>query len=156
LRIGPEQRNLLACAMGGRKANAIAGPHWGASNHDRALARTGEATMGWRAQAAKFGLIFGLVGMMVSTDRAVAYTPEQQAACTDDAMRLCGNFVPDVDQITACMIRSKAQLSQRCAVYFQPPPRAAFANKSARQAKPRAAATASKEKSARAAQRTAK
>ncbi|MCK7475713.1 MAG: hypothetical protein MZV49_24570 [Rhodopseudomonas palustris] len=40
-------------------------------------------------------------------------------------MRLCGNFVPDVDQITACMIRGKAQLSQRCAVYFQPAPRAA-------------------------------
>ncbi len=91
--------------------------------------------MGWRANAAKFGLMTAVVLLAVGSDRAAAYTPEQQQACTDDAMRLCGNFVPDVDQITACMIRNKAQLSQRCAVYFQPAPRAAFANKLSRQAK---------------------
>ena len=91
--------------------------------------------MGWRANAAKFGLMTAVVLLAVGSDRAAAYTPEQQQACTDDAMRLCGNFVPDVDQITACMIRNKAQLSQGCAVYFQPAPRAAFANKPPRQAK---------------------
>lgn len=91
--------------------------------------------MGWRVTAAKFGFMTALILMAVGADRAAAYTPEQQEACSDDAMRLCGKFVPDVDQITACMIRSKAQLSQRCAVYFQPPPRAAFANKPPRQAK---------------------
>jgi hypothetical protein len=48
-----------------------------------------------------------------------AYTPEQQQACTPDAMRLCGEFVPNVDAITACMIQKKAQLSPQCAVYFR-------------------------------------
>jgi hypothetical protein len=48
-----------------------------------------------------------------------AYTPEQQQACTPDAMRLCGEFVPDVDRITACMIRNKAQLSPQCRVFFR-------------------------------------
>jgi hypothetical protein len=48
-----------------------------------------------------------------------AYTPEQQQACTPDAMNLCGEFVPNVDAITACMIRKKAQLSPQCAVYFR-------------------------------------
>jgi hypothetical protein len=53
---------------------------------------------------------------------AHAYTPEQQQACTPDAMRLCGEFVPNVDAITACMIQRKAQLSPECRVYFRPDP----------------------------------
>jgi hypothetical protein len=51
-----------------------------------------------------------------------AYTPEQQQACSGDAMQLCGEFVPDVDRITACMIRKKSQLSPACRVYFRPDP----------------------------------
>lgn len=53
---------------------------------------------------------------------AFAYTPEQQQACTPDAMRLCGNFVPDVDRITACMIQKKSQLSPECRRFFRPGP----------------------------------
>jgi hypothetical protein len=48
-----------------------------------------------------------------------AYTPEQQQACTGDAMQLCGEFVPDVDRITACMIRKKSQLSPGCRAHFR-------------------------------------
>ncbi|WP_025032180.1 hypothetical protein [Bradyrhizobium sp. DOA9] len=48
-----------------------------------------------------------------------AYTQEEQQACTPDAMRLCGEFVPNVDAITACMIKKKAQLSPQCAVFFR-------------------------------------
>jgi len=51
-----------------------------------------------------------------------AYTPEQQQACSGDAMQLCGEFVPDVDRITACMIRKKSQLSSGCRVYFRAGP----------------------------------
>ena len=56
-----------------------------------------------------------------------AYTPEQQQACTPDAMRLCGEFVPNVDAITACMIQKRAQLSPQCRVFFRdgPEPREA-------------------------------
>jgi hypothetical protein len=53
---------------------------------------------------------------------AFAYTQEQQQACTPDAMRLCGNFVPNVDQITACMIARKSQLSPECRRFFRPGP----------------------------------
>jgi hypothetical protein len=52
---------------------------------------------------------------------AQAYTPEQQQACMGDAMQLCGEFVPDVDRVTACMIRKKSQLSPGCRVYFRSP-----------------------------------
>ncbi|MCA1549707.1 hypothetical protein I6F36_23015 [Bradyrhizobium sp. BRP19] len=60
-----------------------------------------------------------------------AYTQEEQQACTPDAMRLCGEFVPNVDAITACMIKRKAQLSPQCAVFFRrgPAPREQRAGK---------------------------
>ncbi|MBR0827091.1 hypothetical protein JQ596_16255 [Bradyrhizobium manausense] len=51
-----------------------------------------------------------------------AYTPEQEQACTPDAMRLCGQFIPNVDAITACMIQRKSQLSPQCRAHFRPGP----------------------------------
>lgn len=51
-----------------------------------------------------------------------AYTQEEQQACSPDAMRLCSEFVPNVDAITACMIKKKAQLSPQCRVFFRSGP----------------------------------
>lgn len=51
-----------------------------------------------------------------------AYTPDQQQACTNDAFRLCSADIPDVDRITACMIRNKSQLSPECRAHFGPDP----------------------------------
>jgi hypothetical protein len=56
---------------------------------------------------------------------AHAYTPEQQQACSGDAFRLCGDAIPDVDRVTACMIARRAQLSPGCRVYFRDPEPAA-------------------------------
>ncbi|MVT66487.1 hypothetical protein GPL21_15415 [Bradyrhizobium pachyrhizi] len=56
---------------------------------------------------------------MLLPGRSEAYTPDQQQACTPDAFRLCGPEIPDVDRITACMIRNKAQLSPACRVFFR-------------------------------------
>jgi hypothetical protein len=52
---------------------------------------------------------------------AQAYTPEQQQACTGDAFRLCGDAIPDVDRVTACMIARRSLLSPGCRVYFRSP-----------------------------------
>jgi hypothetical protein len=52
------------------------------------------------------------------TSVSFAYTPEQQQRCQGDAMRLCGEFIPDVDRITACMIAKKPQLSEGCRAVF--------------------------------------
>jgi hypothetical protein len=72
-------------------------------------------------------LAFGLL-----TGSAYAYTPEQQQMCSGDAMRLCGEYIPDVDRITACMIRKYSQLSEGCqAVFDAPPAPAPAANTSA-------------------------
>jgi hypothetical protein len=50
------------------------------------------------------------------------YTPEQQQACSGDAFRLCSSDIPDVDRITACMIRNKSRLSPDCRVFFRAGP----------------------------------
>jgi hypothetical protein len=68
------------------------------------------------------------LGLMLATALAVsmlptaghAYTPEQQQACSADAFRLCGPEIPDVDRVTVCMVRHKAELSPGCRVFFRP------------------------------------
>jgi hypothetical protein len=65
------------------------------------------------------------VGLILATAIAIwpgvsqAYTPEQEQACSGDAMRVCGAFVPDVDRITVCMIQNKSQLSPPCRAFFR-------------------------------------
>jgi hypothetical protein len=51
-----------------------------------------------------------------------AYTPEQEQACSGDAMRLCSAYIPDVDRITVCMTQNKSQLSPGCRAFFRPEP----------------------------------
>jgi hypothetical protein len=35
-----------------------------------------------------------------------ARTPEQQQACFVDTIKFCGSEIPDVQRITACMVRN--------------------------------------------------
>jgi hypothetical protein len=51
-----------------------------------------------------------------------AHTPEQEQACTGDAFRLCNAEIPNVDRVTACMIRNKSQLSPGCRAQFRSGP----------------------------------
>jgi hypothetical protein len=67
-------------------------------------------------------------------------TFEQQMACTPDVWRLCGDQIPDVNRIVACLRQNTPQLSNGCRAVFesnasaqstdtaravpQPPPRA--------------------------------
>ena len=41
-------------------------------------------------------------------------TPEQQEACTPDAMKLCGASIPDARRVEECLIQRIAVLSLRC------------------------------------------
>ena len=70
------------------------------------------------------------------TSVSFAYTPEQQQRCQGDAMRLCGEFIPDVDRITACMIAKKSQLSEGCRAVFNGEQSAAAGYPSGRPSKP--------------------
>jgi len=46
---------------------------------------------------------------------------KQRKACTPDVQRLCNQYVPDVDQIVACLLREKANLSPACGEVFAVP-----------------------------------
>jgi hypothetical protein len=91
-----------------------------------------------RSRIFQFGLV-SAAALLASMSPAASqnYTAEQQQACSGDAMRLCGAFVPDVDRITVCMIQNKSQLSPGCRVFFRPDPEPVVARK--RSAKPETA-----------------
>lgn len=46
---------------------------------------------------------------------------EDQAACTPDVYSLCSQYIPDEDDIVACLERKKAQLSPACHEVFSRP-----------------------------------
>ena len=41
-------------------------------------------------------------------------TMAQQNACRPDVFQLCGNFIPDVGEIVACLRHNEARLSEAC------------------------------------------
>lgn len=48
-----------------------------------------------------------------------AGTPEQRRACRQDAMKFCGQFIPDVNRIKACMEKNFRKLSPPCRKQFR-------------------------------------
>ena len=46
-------------------------------------------------------------------------TPEQRWACEQDAFRVCGNEIPNVQRITACMVKNIKKLSPACRAQFK-------------------------------------
>ncbi len=62
--------------------------------------------------------------LQLAPSRVVAQgTPEQRAACEDEARWLCSNYIPDADAIKGCMLRNLDQLSPRCRAMFREPRR---------------------------------
>jgi hypothetical protein len=54
-------------------------------------------------------------GLFYYADRASAQVDDAaRQACTPDAMRLCGDVIPDVAKVTACMKAKRALLSAPC------------------------------------------
>jgi hypothetical protein len=93
----------------------------------------GEFMVAVRLRIFHLGLMLAtaLVVSMLAT-AGQAYTPEQQQACSGDAFRLCGPEIPDVDRVTACMVRNKAQLSPDCRAFFRPEPESAATRETTR------------------------
>ncbi len=48
-------------------------------------------------------------------------SPGDQLACTPDVYRLCTQYIPDEDDIVACLQRKKSQLSAGCNAVFSRP-----------------------------------
>lgn len=65
-----------------------------------------------------------LVATMASLVGATAFaqenrgTPEQRAACTPDAFRLCSAYIPDPTGVEVCLRLKKSDLSEACRAVF--------------------------------------
>lgn len=60
-------------------------------------------------------LVLALLSMVASTAPSAGQgTAEQRQACTPDVFKLCSMFIPDADQITACLKDKAAELSDPC------------------------------------------
>jgi hypothetical protein len=59
-----------------------------------------------------------------------AFTQEDaRRLCTPDVLRLCSSEIPDVERITACMRRQRANLSEGCRSVFGKPAQSASADR---------------------------
>jgi hypothetical protein len=79
-----------------------------------------------RAHQIILGLAFATGSVVAAGQAALAQeyqgnrgTMEQQMACTPDVWRLCGDQIPDVDRITACLRRNTPNLSDGCRAVFE-------------------------------------
>jgi hypothetical protein len=69
-----------------------------------------------------FGLVAAAALMVYGPTSAFAQgTDQQRDACTPDAFRLCGQFIPDADRVAACLRNAGPRLSPACYVVFNPP-----------------------------------
>jgi len=62
------------------------------------------------------------VAVVAGAEPALAQGTEQEReACTPDAMRLCGQFIPDAGRIETCLRNAGPRLSPACYAVFYPP-----------------------------------
>ena len=56
-------------------------------------------------------LVLGTAGGAVARP---SLQDQRQAACYNDAQRLCGQFIPDAERVEACMKPRKREVSAKC------------------------------------------
>ena len=66
--------------------------------------------------SSRAALLFAIAvaAVALAAHPGLAFSSEAQQMCTGDAMRLCGHEVPNVQRITACMVKQRANLSPGC------------------------------------------
>lgn len=70
------------------------------------------------------GKVAGLVAFAVVACVQPAFaqgTDQEREACTPDAMRLCGQFIPDGARVETCLRNAGPRLSPACYAVFNPP-----------------------------------
>ena len=85
--------------------------------------------------ALAFTLVIMLSGSLARAQGSVA----QQNACRPDVFRLCTSYIPDVDQIVACLRNHEAQLSEACHQVMFVQPTAPEGNMTQSRSRPRGA-----------------
>jgi hypothetical protein len=80
-----------------------------------------EIVMAERAAALTSFVAAALVAVTASDASADDGTAEQRWACEHDAFAFCSSEIPNVDRITACMVKNLKKLSPPCRAQFRQP-----------------------------------
>ncbi|MGY4625491.1 hypothetical protein [Bradyrhizobium sp. USDA 4486] len=72
-----------------------------------------------RLKQALFATVVVAIGMTAAFSQENRGTPEQRAACTPDAFRLCSAYIPDPTGVEACLRLRKSDLSEGCKAVFE-------------------------------------
>src|SRR5688500_2688269 len=59
-------------------------------------------------------LAFAVVILLAAAAPASAQTAQEQAACQDDAMRVCSADIPDRDRVFHCLVAKRDAISPAC------------------------------------------
>jgi hypothetical protein len=59
-----------------------------------------------------------LLSLASLSGSALAATPEEQAACQDDAFKFCNEQIPDEQKVKACLIHNLRKLTPACRKMF--------------------------------------
>jgi hypothetical protein len=63
----------------------------------------------------KIGFVIAFAVSVLSMSTAShAYTAEEQRLCMSDAFKFCSSEIPNIEKVTACLQKNKAQLSPGC------------------------------------------
>ncbi|HEY0145423.1 MAG: hypothetical protein WDN29_08810 [Methylovirgula sp.] len=73
----------------------------------------------YAARGAGLALAVGLASSFSMGARAFEVSEAQREACTPDAFRLCGAYIPDSDRVATCMQANVPNLSPACRAVFQ-------------------------------------
>lgn len=58
--------------------------------------------------------IFLVAAFVLMSSPVFAFSLEEKTLCMADAIRLCLSEIPNVEKITACMVKHKAEVSPAC------------------------------------------
>jgi hypothetical protein len=70
------------------------------------------------SKAALGGMLLGVALFALASPATAQGTPEQRAACEQDAYRLCNAFIPDEQRTASCLRRNRLRLSPACRAVF--------------------------------------
>jgi len=59
-------------------------------------------------------IALGIAVVLSAATFAAAQSADEQSACKDDALRVCGDAIPDRDQVARCLNVKKDLISQAC------------------------------------------
>ena len=67
-----------------------------------------------RTSRAAFLFATAVAAMALSASPGPVFASDAQQMCSGDAMRLCGHEIPNIQRITACMHKQRANVSPGC------------------------------------------